>query len=106
MDLVQIPITSLKRRWWNLIGGHYMDEFAEAHCKEIHGFAGIVPGAGVGELATPAAAASGADGDCFATDSLTEDYEFLLPCPRARAETGICPIACRSAGATSLPAPP
>jgi adsorption protein B len=50
---VQIPIISLKRRWWNLIGGHYMDEFAEAHCKEIHGFAGIVPGADVGELATP-----------------------------------------------------
>jgi hypothetical protein len=29
-----------------------------------------------GNWLLPAAAASGADGDCFATDSLTEDYEF------------------------------
>jgi len=81
-DLVQIPIISLKRRWWNLIGGHYMDEFAEAHCKEIHvreWFAGIVPGAGVGtgySMRALDAAVADADGECFATDSLTEDYEF------------------------------
>ena len=81
-DLVQIPIISLKRPWSNLIGGHYMDEFAEAHCKEIHvreWFAGVVPGAGVGtgySMGALDAAAGGADGDCFATDSLTEDYEF------------------------------
>jgi adsorption protein B len=81
-DLVQIPIISLERPWWNLIGGHYMDEFAEAHCKEIHvreWFAGIVPGAGVGtgySMRALDAATAGVDGDCFATDSLTEDYEF------------------------------
>jgi bacteriophage N4 adsorption protein B len=81
-DLVQIPVISLKRRWWNLIGGQYMDEFAEAHCKEIHvreWFAGIVPGAGVGtgySMRALDAAAAGADLECFATDSLTEDYEF------------------------------
>jgi hypothetical protein len=42
------PIISLERPWWN--HGNYMDEFAEAHCKEIHvreWFPGIVPGAGV-----------------------------------------------------------
>jgi adsorption protein B len=81
-DLVQIPIISLKRPWWNLIGGHYMDEFAEAHCKEIHvreWFAGIVPGAGVGtgySMRALDAAAATSSGDAFATDSLTEDYEF------------------------------
>src|ERR1700746_3355585 len=81
-DLVQIPIISLERPWWNLIGGHYMDEFAEAHCKEIHvreWFAGIVPGAGVGtgySMRALDVATAGVDGDCFATDSLTEDYEF------------------------------
>lgn len=81
-DLVQIPIISLERPWWNLIGGHYMDEFAEAHCKEIHvreWFAGIVPGAGVGtgySMRALEAAARASGGDCFATDSLTEDYEF------------------------------
>jgi bacteriophage N4 adsorption protein B len=81
-DLVQIPIISLERPWWNLIGGHYMDEFAEAHCKEIHvreWFAGIVPGAGVGtgySMRALEAAAAASSGDAFATDSLTEDYEF------------------------------
>ena len=79
-DLVQIPIISLERPWWNLVGGHYMDEFAEAHCKEIHvreWFAGVVPGAGVGTgYSMRPLEAAAADGDCFATDSLTEDYEF------------------------------
>jgi len=81
-DLVQIPIISLERPWWDLVGGHYMDEFAEAHCKEIHvreWFAGVVPGAGVGtgySMRALDAAAAATGGDCFATDSLTEDYEF------------------------------
>jgi bacteriophage N4 adsorption protein B len=81
-DLVQIPIISLARPWWNLVGGHYMDEFAEAHCKEIHvreWFAGVVPGAGVGtgySMRALDTAAAAAGGDCFSTDSLTEDYEF------------------------------
>ena len=81
-DLVQIPIISLERRWWDLIGGHYMDEFAEAHCKELHvreWFAGIVPGAGVGtgySMRALDAAAATADGNSFSTGSLTEDYEF------------------------------
>jgi bacteriophage N4 adsorption protein B len=81
-DLVQIPIISLARRWWDLIGGHYMDEFAEAHCKELRvrqWFAGIVPGAGVGtgySMRALDAAAAAAGGDSFSTDSLTEDYEF------------------------------
>ena len=81
-DLVQIPIISLERRWWDLVGGHYMDEFAEAHCKELHvreWFAGIVPGAGVGTGYTMRAldaAAAAAGGNCFSIDSLTEDYEF------------------------------
>ena len=81
-DLVQIPIISLERPWWNLVGGHYMDEFAEAHCKELHvrqWFAGIVPGAGVGtgySMRALDGAAAAAGGDCFSTASLTEDYEF------------------------------
>ena len=80
-DLVQIPVISLRRPWWSLIGGHYMDEFAEAHCKELHvreWFAGIVPGAGVGTGYSMRAldAAAAADGGSFSTDSLTEDHEF------------------------------
>ena len=81
-DLVQIPIISLPRPWLSFTGGHYMDEFAEAHCKEIHvreWFGGIVPGAGVGtgySMRALAASAEAGDGDAFATDSLTEDYDF------------------------------
>ena len=81
-DLVQIPIISLARPWWDLVGGHYMDEFAEAHCKELHvrkWFAGVVPGAGVGtgySMRALDAAAAASGGDSFSTDSLTEDYEF------------------------------
>ena len=65
-DLVQIPIISLQRPWWSLIGGHYMDEFAEAHCKEMHvreWFAGIVPGAGVGTGYSMRALEAAAAGD-------------------------------------------
>jgi bacteriophage N4 adsorption protein B len=81
-DLVQIPIISLARPWWDLIGGHYMDEFAEAHSKELRvrqWFAGVVPGAGVGtgySMRALDVAAAAAGGDSFSTDSLTEDYEF------------------------------
>jgi adsorption protein B len=81
-DLVQIPVISLERKWWDLIGGHYMDEFAEAHCKELHvreWLAGVVPGAGVGtgySMRALDAATGAAESDCFSTDSLTEDYEF------------------------------
>lgn len=50
-DMVQIPVISLERPWRDLVGGHYMDEFAESHSKEMivrEAFAGTVPGAGVG----------------------------------------------------------
>ena len=79
-DLIQIPVISLERKWWDLTGGHYMDEFAEAHSKEMivrEHFAGVVPGAGVGTAYSRRAldVASGF-GEIFSTHSLTEDYEF------------------------------
>ena len=80
-DLVQIPVYSLKRNWWQLTGGHYMDEFAEYHSKEIlvrQTFAGVVPGAGVGTAMSKKALAFARQesGEYYNTHSLTEDYEF------------------------------
>ncbi len=79
-DLVQIPVYSLKRKWYEITGGHYMDEFAEFHSKEIlvrEQFAGVVPGAGVGTVYSRRAINfAGSLGEYFSTHSLTEDYEF------------------------------
>ncbi len=79
-DLVQIPVFSLPRKWYEITGGHYMDEFAEFHSKEIlvrEQFAGVVPGAGVGTAySRKALNFAGASGEYFSTHSLTEDYEF------------------------------
>ncbi len=79
-DLVQIPVLSLPRKWHEITGGHYMDEFAEFHSKEIlvrEWFANVVPGAGVGTAYSRRAINfAGASGEYFSTHSLTEDYEF------------------------------
>jgi adsorption protein B len=80
-DLIQIPVYSLKRKWWQLTGGHYMDEFAEFHSKEIlvrQWFANVVPGAGVGTAMSKLALAYAYkdSGEIYNTHSLTEDYEF------------------------------
>ena len=79
-DLVQTPVLSLMRRWWDLTGGHYMEEFAEFHAKEMlvrERFAGVVPGSGVGTCySRRALELAEATGETFSTRSLTEDYEF------------------------------
>ncbi len=79
-DLIQIPVLSLPRRTFDLIGAHYMDEFAEFHGKEIHvrsWLTRVVPGAGVGTAYARRLVQPRADGaPVFNIDSLTEDYEF------------------------------
>ena len=79
-DLVQVPVLSLPRRWWDLTGGHYMEEFAEFGAKEIYvreHFAGVVPGCGVGTYYSKRALSLAEEtGETFSTRSLTEDYEF------------------------------
>lgn len=80
---VQIPVSPLIDRAAPLISGHYADEFAEAHMRNmpVRSRLGVaMPCAGVGcafERTTLAslAAASGSNAP-FATDSLTEDYEL------------------------------
>ncbi|WP_051309120.1 glycosyltransferase [Desulfogranum japonicum] len=79
-DLIQIPVLSLPREWKDLTGGHYMDEFAEVHSKEVKArqyLAHVVPGAGVGTAYSKRVLEYAQEhGEIFNTSSLTEDYEF------------------------------
>lgn len=83
-EMVQLPVIALERRWSDWVGAHYMDEFAEAHAKELvvrEGLAGHVPSAGVGCAFRAGALERLADdrgGGPFRPDALTEDYEVAL----------------------------
>jgi adsorption protein B len=82
-DLVQLPVLPLvdpKSRW---IGGHYADEFGEAHCKGLvvrEALGAALPSAGVGCAIARDALDRLAErhGLPFDSDSLTEDYELGL----------------------------
>lgn len=79
--MVQIPVVPLVTSGSRWIGGHYGDEFAEAHGKELalRSRLGVaLPSAGVGCALSPSALALLAierGGHPFRADSLTEDYE-------------------------------
>ena len=81
-DMVQIPVIPLLRNWNNFTGGHYADEFAEFHSKDIlvrERLTGVVPSAGVGcAFSRRAFSIMAEDNNNFAFNvhSLTEDYEF------------------------------
>jgi adsorption protein B len=82
-DLVQLPVLPLVDPGSRAIGGHYIDEFCEAHGKELVVRAAIgasLPSAGVGCAVSRAALAALTDarGAPFDPDSLTEDYELGL----------------------------
>lgn len=80
-DMVQIPVLPLPDRDSLWVAGHYADEFAEAHAKELplrHALGVPVPSAGVGtaihiNLMRKLASATGLP---FHADSITEDYEL------------------------------
>lgn len=80
--MVQIPVVPTMTRGARWIGGHYGDEFAEAHGKElvVRSRLGLpLPSAGVGCALTRhtlALLALERGGDPFRTNSLTEDYEL------------------------------
>jgi adsorption protein B len=88
-DFVQLPVEPLvpQGRGWlaRHIGSHYCEEFAEAHGKALvvrDALGAGLPGAGVGCAASRQAldrlVARRFDGQPFASDSLTEDYELGL----------------------------
>lgn len=94
--MVQLPVVPLVDRrslWGRLVSGHYVDEFAEAHGKQlvVRGAVGAaVPSAGVGcAIARDAIQriADAAGGAPFDPGSLTEDYEigFKIAASRGRA---------------------
>lgn len=80
-DLVQLPVVALERAYHELVAGTYMDEFAEAHAKDLivrQALTGTVPSAGVGTcLSRKAITALSRDGqgEPFNLQTLTEDYD-------------------------------
>jgi adsorption protein B len=83
-DMVQIPVCPLTSSPLALIAGHYLDEFAEAHGKDLVVRSAIgagLPSAGVGSAIRRQALARLAEtnaGGPFDAASLTEDYELGL----------------------------
>ena len=82
--LVQVPVIPLINRESRWIGGHYCDEFAESHGKELvvrEAVGASIPLAGVGcAIARDAIARLAAEhhGRPFAAACMTEDYELGL----------------------------
>ncbi|WP_034293511.1 glycosyl transferase family protein [Herbaspirillum sp. RV1423] len=80
-DMIQLPVMSLERNWYELVAGTYMDEFAEWHAKDLvvrESVSGMVPSAGVGTCFSRRALLAlieQTDNQPFNTDSLTEDYD-------------------------------
>lgn len=84
-DFVQIPVRPELQRESRWIGGHYCDEFAEAHARDMvvrQGIGAALPAAGVGcafsRKAIDRIVAHRGGSEPFAADCLTEDYECGL----------------------------
>ncbi|MEQ5856829.1 glycosyl transferase family protein [Halomonas sp. EF61] len=81
-DLIQVPVYPFRPRWYQLSGGHYIDEFSEYHGKDVlirEAMCGQVPSAGVGTCFSRRALAHLRelnDGITFDIWSLTEDYDI------------------------------
>ena len=81
-DLIQVPVYPLPRKWYEFTGGHYLDEFAEMHGKDVvvrEALAGQVPSAGVGTCFSRRAVEvliKEGNGVAFDVQSLTEDYDI------------------------------
>ena len=82
--LIQLPVLPLVDPGSRWIGGHYCDEFAESHGKELvvrEAVGASIPLAGVGcaiERGALARLAATAGGRPFVATSMTEDYEMGL----------------------------
>ena len=82
--LIQLPVLPLPDKHSRWIAGHYCDEFAEAHIKELvvrEAVGAAIPLAGVGCAIArkPLSQLAGMrDGRPFAGNSMTEDYEVGL----------------------------
>jgi adsorption protein B len=93
-DLVQLPVLPLIDPDSPFVAGHYADEFAQAHGKELvvrHWLGASLPSAGVGcalsRNSLEALARSAPGGLPFDPASLTEDYELGLRVAEAGGRT-------------------
>ncbi len=83
-DVVQLPVLPLVHHGARLVSGHYADEFAESHAKQIvvrTALGAGMPLAGTGCAIAPdmlARIAFARGGNPFDATSLTEDYELGL----------------------------
>lgn len=83
-DFVQLPVYPLETPWYYLTSGHYMDEFAENHGKDLvvrESLISQVPCAGVAAAFSRNAietAAKASNNLVFDTSSVTEDYELTF----------------------------
>ncbi len=81
-DLIQLPVLSLEREWYEFVAGTYLDDFSEWHCKEMvvrESLTGLVPGSGVATCYSRRMIDELArlnNNMPFNTDTLTEDYEM------------------------------
>ena len=81
LAMVQLPVAPLVDSGSRWISGHYLDEFAEAHAKDLvvrEAIGAAVPSAGVGcAIARDMIGRlAGPGGEPFDADSMTEDYEL------------------------------
>jgi adsorption protein B len=103
MDMIELPVASLERAWYELVAGTYMDEFAECHAKDMvvrESVAGVVPSAGVGTCFSRRAMKEligVTRNKPFNTESLTEDYDIgnRLAQLGMRAIFGVFPVSFR-----------
>ncbi len=83
-DMVQLPVFPIIPTWWSFTAGHYADEFAENHARDMlvrEILSKSVPSAGVGSGYSRRALellAEDNHNQLFNIDSLTEDYDFGL----------------------------
>lgn len=81
-DMIQIPVYPFAPEWRGFTAGHYVDEFAENHGKDVivrEALTGQVPSAGVGTCFSRRAIGAlleDGDGIAFDVQSLTEDYDI------------------------------
>lgn len=87
-DFVQLPVFPAKVPWWQFTAGHYLDEFAQLHVKDMRTrewLTGTIPSAGVGAAFSRKAiklARQANHGQVFSERTLTEDYELPLQLAR------------------------
>ncbi len=83
-DMVQLPVFPLETEWYHFTAGHYIDEFAENHSKDLvvrERLSGMIPSAGVGCAFSRRALellAQDHHNELFNLTSLTEDYDIAF----------------------------